>query len=182
MPGAASKAPGGGYEAAGADVRRVATPERRSAPNPTLVAAATSCHYLLRQQQQAGRLRRLAVHGRVAVGGLLHVLWGSNDRWLSAPYLRRGFAFPSPLWRCMSVRVATACCGSSSKQAGRQRRPTVHWRGDIGGLLQVLRALLRLVAVGATPSPRHRPCLPPAPLPRYLSFCQCRAACALLLA
>jgi hypothetical protein len=72
---AATKAAGEGQGAAGADVRRVATPARRSVLNPTLVAVATSCRYLLRRQQQAGRRRRRAVRWRVAVGGLLHVLW-----------------------------------------------------------------------------------------------------------
>ena len=122
------------------------------------------------------------VSGLLAGCFTLHTpaLQGWEKRSMAAQ--NRLLSSPTPLRRCLSVRVATACCGGSSKQAGRQRRPTVHWRGDIGGLLQVLRALLRPVAVGATPSPRLRPSLFPPPLPRYLSFCQSRAACALLLA
>jgi hypothetical protein len=75
----------------------------------------------------------------------------------------------------MQRHLAATCCGGSSKQAGRQRRPTVNRRGDIGGLVQVLRALLRPAAVGATPLPQLRPSLSPC------AVCLSHAVCALPL-
>jgi hypothetical protein len=166
MPGAASKAPGGGYEAAGADVRRVATPERRSAPNPTLVAAATSCRYLLRQQQQAGRWRcmgELLSEGCCTCFGVPTI--GGCRLHTCAAALRS----PPPYGAvCLSVLPLLAAAAAASKQGASAARPCT------GAVISAVCCRCCGLSYGwwlSAPHPRRGFALA-SPLPPYLAICR----------